>query len=125
MVRQVWEAEYGGKKVAAKTTECPQGFPKNEIAILKKAQGKYTVKLVAIEEATPKGETLVMQLCDGSLEDQVKAVSRSTNRGPGGGFRQSQFLNTMLQIAEGLADLHARGVCRRGGSGAGLAAGSA
>jgi len=51
-----------------------------------------------------------MQLCDGSLEDQVKAVSRSTNRGPAGGFNQRQFMSTMLQIAEGLSDLHARGI---------------
>lgn len=106
---QVWAAEYEGKQVAAKVTQCPTGFPENELAILKKAQSKYTVKLIAEEDLTPKGMCIVMQLCDGSLDDRVKEASRGKNRGPAGGMGKKQFLETMEQIMEGLTDLHARG----------------
>jgi len=55
---------------------------------------------------------MVMQLADGSLEDQVKAVARSSSRGPGGGLSERQFVSTMLQICEGLVDVHNRGTHR-------------
>jgi len=108
MFGEVWLAEYEGKEVAAKTTECPTGFPANEIGILRKAQGKYSVKLIAEETLTPKGTCIVMELCKGSLEDKVKESARGTQRGPGGGMNEADFLRTMEQILEGLSDLHDR-----------------
>ena len=47
--------EYKGKKVAAKTTDCPTGFPEQEIALLRKAQGPYVVKLLGVEDRTKHG----------------------------------------------------------------------
>lgn len=108
MFGEVWLAEYEGKEVAAKTTECPTGFPANEIEILRKAQGNYSVKLIAEESLTPKGTCIVMELCQGSLEDKVKESARGTQRGPGGGMNETDFLRTMEQILEGLSDLHDR-----------------
>jgi len=107
---EVWKATYEGKTIAAKVTECPTGFPDNELKILKKAQGKFAVQLIAEEDKTPKGMCIVMKLCDGSLEDQVKAASRGSKRGPAGGMNAQAFLRAMQQIAEALEDLHRRGI---------------
>jgi len=44
------------------------------------------------------------------MGDQVKAVSRSEKRGPGGGLALPAFLKAMGQITEALEEFHARGI---------------
>merc|ERR1712054_674439 len=92
---EVWKAEYEGKIVAAKTTGCPTGFRAQELELLKRAQGEHTVKLIAVEEGTVKGTAIIMELCDGNLQDLCKE-QRS----------KEAFLAELEQILLGLVSLH-------------------
>ena len=80
--------------MAGKVTKCPQGFRRQEIALLTKAQGNHAVQLLAEEDLTPKGHIIVMQLCDSSLEDFAKPNNPDL------------FVGYMVQILQGLIHLH-------------------
>jgi serine/threonine protein kinase len=99
---EVWKAEYRGEVVAAKVTDCPMGFRGEEIDILKSAQGQHTARLIAVEERTPKGTAIIMELYSGSLLDHVAA-----SRGP---QQEGEFLEILVQLLEGLEKLHADGI---------------
>lgn len=94
---EVWEAEYRGETVAAKVTQCPTGFRTDELALLRRAQGEHTVRLIAEEEGTPKGTAIIMELCDGSLHDNKPRT-------------EDDFLKELAQILHGLVTLHEQGV---------------
>ena len=100
---EVWKAEYRGKIVAAKITHCPMGFRPREISILRAAQGSHTVKLIAEERNTSKGTAIIMELCEGSLADQIKQADKT---------RQSSgiFLDQLADICEALKSLHAKSI---------------
>lgn len=100
---EVWKAEYQGKIVAAKITGCPMGFRQREVSILRAAQGTHTVRLIAEEHNTSKGTAIIMELCNGSLADQLK-------QGRNGKESPSKFLEQLAQICEALVALHAKGI---------------
>ena len=98
---EVWHAEWKGQQVAAKITGCPTGFRREEVAALRAAQGHHTVKLLAEEERTSKGGAIIMELCNGSLDQQLaqaKAAEQSCS--------PQEFLERLGEIATGLAALH-------------------
>lgn len=96
----VWSATWKCRPVAAKVTDCPTGFRPEELLMLRAAQGPHTVKLLA-EVNTVKGMAIIMQLCGGSLQDQLseRKDMQCTVR---------EFLESLLQIASGLMQLHAK-----------------
>lgn len=102
---EVWKAKYEGDVVAAKTTECPTGFRDEEVAILRRAQGDYTVKLLGEEERTPKGTTILMELCEGNLQDRI-----TKDKAAGRRLSAAEFLRNMEMILEGLSFLHTTGI---------------
>ena len=99
---EVWRAEYKGRSVAAKTTTCPTGFRQHEIELLKRCQTTgHAVELLAVENDTPKGTVLVMELCDQSLQDLLER---------GGLDNEDAYLEALCQILEGLIAIHSEGV---------------
>jgi len=99
---EVWKAKFKGKPCAVKVTFCPSGFRPEELDLLKRAQGPYTIKLLSMEHRTPKGTAIVMTLCDSSLDDVV-AKRR-------GGPNDAEFLQQVVQILEGLQWMHNKGL---------------
>jgi len=97
---EVWKAEYRGKEVAAKVTGCPVGFRPHEISILRAAQGSHTVKFIAEERNTSKGTAIIMELCEGSLSEQMNHESH--------GKSAALFLDRLADICEALKSLHER-----------------
>jgi len=97
---EVWKADYKGELVAAKVTSCPTGFRAEEVALLRRAQGKHAVRLLGVEEGTSKGTAIVMELCEGNLHDRVAKASTS----------EDEFIAYLVQILEGLADMHGAGI---------------
>jgi len=100
---EVWKVSYKGRPAAAKVTQCPTGFRKEEIELLQRAQGPCTVRLIAQEEATPKGTALVMTLCEGSLDDKIV---KSKGQGLNCHAKERVFLEDLAQVLEGLQMLH-------------------
>ena len=98
---EVWHAEWGGQQVAAKITGCPSGFRREEVAALRAAQGPHTVKLLAEEDRTSKGAAIIMELCDGSLDQQLAEAKAA-----GQPCSAQEFLERLGEIATGLAALH-------------------
>lgn len=96
---EVWKAEYHGRPVAAKVTSCPSGFREEELGLLKKNQGEHVVELLGVER-TSKGITILMELCEGSLQDHLSE-----------GFchGEENFLVTCIGILEGLTAIHSTG----------------
>lgn len=102
---EVWKAEYQGELVAAKVTQCPTGFRDEEVALLRRAQGKHAVRLIAEEHNTPKGTAIIMELCEGSLIDRMQRLSAC-----GEPRCEERFLLELCAILEGLAALHDQGI---------------
>jgi len=102
---EVWKAEYRGELVAAKFTRCPTGFRDEEVSLLRRAQGDHTVRLIAEEHGTPKGTAIIMELCEGSLNDQVELAK--AQREP---KSVDRFLHELCTILEGVTALHEQGI---------------
>lgn len=96
---EVWKGEYRGSPVAVKVTSCPTGFREEELELLRKNQGAHVVKLIAVEQ-TVKGTAIIMELCEGSLQDQI-------SKGHCDG--EEAFLSTCCSILEGLCAIHETG----------------
>lgn len=96
---EVWKSEYKGAPVAVKVTSCPTGFREEELELLKKNQGEHVVELIAVEQ-TVKGTAIIMELCDGSLQDQIFMGLCDD---------EEAFLSTCCSILEGLCAIHATG----------------
>jgi len=99
---EVWKAEYKGQLVAAKVTECPTGFRADELGLLRRAQGEYTVRMIAEEDDTTKGTAIIMELCDGSLHDSIERAKP--------GRCEGEFLVQLEKVLQGLVRLHEEGI---------------
>jgi len=101
----VWKAEWNQAVVAAKVTGCPTGFPAKEITLLERAQGEHSVKLLGQELDAEKGTVILMELCDGSLQEHIEDTV-----GPGRSMPCGDYQRMLAQILKGLCTLHARGI---------------
>lgn len=95
---EVFEAQYKGKTVAAKTTGNPTGFPADEIAILRQMQSEHVAVLVGEEKKTPKGDVILMKLYAGSLDDVIQKYPK--------GVPTEIFFSYLEQITRGLHYFH-------------------
>jgi len=76
-----YEGKYKGERVAAKTTDCPEGFPNWEITLLRKAQGPHVVKLLGVEDRTKHGDSDLSRLFPPPRREQTPAAWKRVVRG--------------------------------------------